>query len=183
MSDITDLPTLRAAWAAGARPDFVFFWGHTPPKDGSVNGTCLSQWFVSPFTVDGRIYPTAEHWMMAGKARLFEDAEAFEQIFESASPAVAKKIGRRVRGFDNATWKAHRRVIVTEGNRHKFDQSPPLARFLRGTGDAVLVEASPYDRIWGIGLKRDDSRAADPGTWRGENLLGFALMDVRAELR
>ncbi len=180
MSLPTDLQSLRAAWAAGERFEFVFFWGHSPPKDGSVNATCFSQWFVAPFTVDGRTYPTAEHWMMAGKARLFDDTAAFEQIFETPSPAAAKKIGRRVKGFDDATWKAHRRAIVTAGNRHKFDQHPALAAYLRGTGDAVLVEASPYDRIWGIGLKRDDARAADPTTWRGQNLLGFALMDVRA---
>lgn len=178
-----DISTLRSAWAAGARPDFAFFWGHTPPEDGSINATCFSQWYVSPFTVDGRLYPTAEHWMMAGKARLFDDDAAFERIFESVSPSVAKRIGRQVKGFDEATWKAHRRAIVTAGNRHKFGQHPPLAKYLRSTGEAVLVEASPYDRIWGIGLKRDDPRAADPGTWRGQNLLGFALMDVRAALR
>jgi len=178
-----NLSSLRAAWAAGDRPELVSFWGHTPPKDGSTNSTCFSQWYASPFTVDGRLYPTAEHWMMAGKARLFGDDAAFEDIFGAGSPSVAKKIGRRVKGFDDATWKAHRRAIVTEGNRHKFGQHPELAEYLVGTGDAVLVEASPYDRIWGIGLKRDDHRAADPGTWRGENLLGFALMDVRAELR
>ncbi len=179
---LTDLAALRAAWAEGVRPELLFFWGHTPRGDGRVGAACLSQWYAAPFTVKGRLYPTAEHWMMAGKARLFGDDEAFEAVFQDPSPAAAKRIGRRVRGFDERAWAAERRAIVVEGNRHKFRRYPELAAFLGGTGAAVLVEASPYDRIWGIGLRRDDPRAVDPARWQGQNLLGFALMDVRAGL-
>jgi len=178
-----NLDSLRAEWAAGARPELVFFWGHTPRKDGKMGPACFSQWFSSPFTVDGDLYPTAEHWMMAGKARLFGDEAAFADVLATPSPADVKRIGRRVKGFVAETWDAAKRELVTQGNHHKFGQHPDMARFLVSTGDAVIVEASPYDRVWGIGLKKDDARAADPGTWRGQNLLGFALMDVRDALR
>ena len=87
-----------------------------------------------------------------------------------------------MRGFDEARWSAARREIVLLGNLKKFQQNPPLAKFLLSTGSCVLVEASPVDRVWGIGLAADDERAANPLQWRGENLLGFALMEVRDRL-
>lgn len=176
------LESLRAAVAAGQRFTYLFFWGHTAPRDGRVDKHVLSQWWVAPFEVDGRRYATAEHWMMAGKARLFGDDEALERILDAPSPQAVKALGRQVRGFDEATWKAHRFDIVVEGNRHKFAQHPELAAWLVGTGKNVLVEASPYDRVWGVGLKGDDARAKSPATWRGQNLLGFALMEVREGL-
>lgn len=180
---LMNIDTLCAQVEAGEVFEYLLFWGHRPRKDGRFGPTCLSQWFVSPFTVDGRRYPTAEHWMMAGKARLFEDAAALEQIFTTDSPNAAKKIGRRVKGFDGAAWDAAKFDLVVEGNRHKFGQNPAMAAFLKGTGDKIIVEASPYDRIWGVGLGRDDPRIKDPRTWQGPNLLGFALMVVRAELQ
>jgi ribA/ribD-fused uncharacterized protein len=87
------------------------------------------------------------------------------------------------RNFDDEVWKQNARRLVTEGNVAKFSQNDDLGEFLLGTGAAVVVEASPYDRIWGIGLKASDERAKNPATWQGQNLLGFALMDVRDELR
>lgn len=95
------------------------------------------------------------------------------------SPSAAKKLGRRVRGFDDATWNERRYSIVVRGNVAKFAQHPDLRDFLLGTKNRVLVEASPVDRIWGIGLAEDDERAVDPKQWQGLNLLGFALMKVR----
>ncbi|MGJ5203315.1 NADAR family protein [Bradyrhizobium sp. HKCCYLR20261] len=97
-------------------------------------------------------------------------------------PSQAKKLGREVRGFDDARWTAHRFDIAVRGNVAKFGQNPPLGQWLRSTAEAVLVEASPVDRIWGIGLAADDPRARDPLTWLGLNLLGFALMKARAAL-
>ena len=98
-------------------------------------------------------------------------------------PRQAKDLGRRVRGFDEEKWVATRFELVVRGNLAKFDQHANLREFLLGTGERVLVEASPVDRIWGIGLAADDERAEKPGLWRGLNLLGFALMEVRRALR
>ncbi|WP_187645319.1 NADAR family protein [Streptomyces sp. TRM49041] len=165
------------------RVRFLYFWGHRARRDGEIGASCLSQWWPSPFTVDGVTYATAEHWMMAAKARLFGDAEAERRAVEAANPALAKKAGRLVRGFDEAVWERERYGIVVEGSRHKFGQDTRLRDYLLGTGNRVLVEASPVDRIWGIGLAADDERAHDPARWRGLNLLGFALMDARKELR
>ncbi|QOV43338.1 NADAR family protein [Streptomyces chromofuscus] len=168
---------------AGARPRYLHFWGHRPRPDGRVGANCLSQWWPSPFTVDGVEYPTAEHWMMAAKARLFEDAEAERQVLAAGHPAEAKKAGRLVRGFDGTVWERERFGIVVEGNVHKFTAHTDLGHFLLGTGERVLVEASPVDPVWGIGLAADDEAATDPERWRGLNLLGFALMVARARLR
>jgi ribA/ribD-fused uncharacterized protein len=172
-----------AAVEAGRRVKYLHFWGHRAERDGSVGAGCLSQWWPAPFTVDGRTYATAEHWMMWAKAMLFGDTGMATQILAAGHPHRAKSLGRQVRGFDEATWLARRYGIVVAGSTAKFGQHDELARYLLGTGDRVLVEASPVDRIWGIGLAADDPRAADPGRWRGENLLGFALMAAREALR
>lgn len=174
---------LLARVRAGARIKYLCFWGHRPRPDGSIGPSCLSQWWPSPFTVDGVEYATAEHWMMAGKARLFADAEAERRVLAAAHPAGAKKAGRLVRGFDEAVWERERFRIVVEGSVHKFASDPALRAFLLGTGGRVLVEASPVDRVWGIGLAADDEAAQDPERWRGPNLLGFALMAARERLR
>lgn len=168
--------------ARGERLKYVWFWGHRPRPDGRVGPGCFSQWWPSPFTVDGITYATAEHWMMAGKARLFDDAEAERRVLDASHPKQAKDAGRTVRGFDEETWLRHRFGLVVEGNVHKFGHHPELRDYLLGTGSRVLVEASPVDRVWGIGLAADDERAADPARWRGLNLLGFALMEARQRL-
>ncbi|MEV0094251.1 NADAR family protein [Streptomyces sp. NPDC050738] len=174
---------LTAQVSAGEKIKYLHFWGHTPRADGALSASCLSQWWPSPFTVDGVEYATAEHWMMASKARLFGDADAERKALDAANPAVAKKAGRLVKGFDDAVWVRERYEIVVEGSVHKFGADPGLRDYLLATGERVLVEASPMDRIWGIGLAATDDRAQDPARWRGLNLLGFALMDARARLR
>ncbi|HET9382321.1 MAG TPA: NADAR family protein [Streptomyces sp.] len=179
---ITSQETLIREVRAGARVRYLRFWGHRPRPDGRIGPSCLSQWWPSPFTVDGVAYGTAEHWMMAGKARLFGDAEAERRILAATHPAQAKKEGRLVRGFDEAAWERERFGLVVEGSVHKFAAHADLAAFLLGTGDRVLVEASPVDRVWGIGLAADDEAAGDPERWRGPNLLGFALMEARRRL-
>ena len=173
---------LTALAATGQRITYLSFWGHRPPRGGGIGASCLSQWWPAPFTVDGVRYATAEHWMMAGKARLFGDAQAERRVLAAGHPEQAKDAGRTGTGFDEAVWRRRRFALVVEGSRHKFGQDPRLREFLLGTGSRVLVEASPVDRIWGIGLAADDDRAADPARWRGLNLLGFALMAARQQL-
>lgn len=173
---------LIAHMAGGARVKFLFFWGHKPARPGAVDASCLSQWFPRSFTVDGVRYATAEHFMMAEKARLFGDEEALARTLEAKSPAAAKKFGRQVRGYDDAAWEAARFDAVVRGNIAKFEQNEDLGLFLAGTGSRVLVEASPRDRIWGIGMGASNPAASEPSRWRGRNLLGFALMEVRSAL-
>ncbi|MFG2502612.1 NADAR family protein [Streptomyces sp. NPDC048441] len=182
MTKIDSVDTLVGAVRAGEQVEYLHFWGHTPRRDGTLGASCFSQWWVSPFTVGGVEYGTAEHWMMASKARLFSDAEAERAVLASRTPAEAKKAGRLVRGFDEAIWARERFGIVVEGSVRKFASADALRSFLVGTGTRVLVEASPMDRIWGIGLAADDDRAQDPERWRGPNLLGFALMEARERL-
>lgn len=183
MTKIDSVNALVRAVRAGERVKYLHFWGHTPRKDGALGSSCFSQWWQSPFTVDGVEHETAEHWMMAAKARLFSDAEAQAAVLAARTPAEAKNAGRLVRGFDEAIWERERFGIVVEGSVHKFTSTEALRSFLVGTGSRVLVEASPMDRIWGIGLAADDERAQDPARWRGANLLGFALMEARDRLR
>lgn len=177
-----DIPWLQSELRT-KNVDFLFFWGHRPEKDGRIGKGCLSQWWLSKFTHEGKTYDSAEHWMMACKARLFGDAAMEQQILKADSPATAKKLGRRVANFDSAKWDAHKYAFVREGNILKFGQDPRLKGFLLATGDKVLVEASPVDNIWGIGLSAEARGIEDPSTWRGENLLGFALMEARDVLR
>jgi ribA/ribD-fused uncharacterized protein len=178
-----DVSSLAAAVAAGGHPKYLFFWGHTPKIDGAVGAWVLSQWYPAPFEVDGQRYLTAEHWMMAEKARLFGDDERRAAILAAHGPAEAKDHGRHVKGFTDATWEQHRFALVVEGSMHKLSQHPALRRYLlEETAGQVLVEASPVDRVWGIGLAQDDPRAPKPAQWRGLNLLGFALMEARARL-
>jgi len=168
--------------ATGTRQRFLFFWKERAGASGIRDRECLSQFWPAPFVVDGVRYPTAEHWMMAGKARLFGDDEAALQILTAPTPQAAKAWGRAVRGFSEGRWAGARYQLVVAGNLAKFSQHDDLRHFLVSTGNRVLVEASPVDRVWGIGLAEHDDRATSPSRWRGLNLLGFALMEVREQL-
>lgn len=134
------------------------------------------------FVVDGVSYPTAEHFMMVQKARMFGDDSAAAEILQASSPVDAKAAGRKVRGYEDEMWVAGRYGIVVEGNLAKFGQNPDLLAYLVSTAGRVLVEASPVDQVWGSGLAADDARSGRPCEWRGQNLLGFALMEVRDRL-
>ncbi|MFI7598919.1 NADAR family protein [Actinoplanes sp. NPDC049681] len=173
---------LLAAHRSGKRIKYVFFWGHRPQRDGGIGTGCLSQWWPSAFTVDGVRFATAEHYMMWRKALLFGDEEAAGRILAAGHPRQAKMLGRRVRGFDEAAWVAERYEIVVDASVAKFGQRAELREFLAGTGKRVLVEASPTDRVWGIGLAATDEGVGDPARGRGLNLLGFALMEARGRL-
>jgi ribA/ribD-fused uncharacterized protein len=167
----------------GFRPRFLFFWGHRPLPNDQIGNPCFSQWWPAAFSVDGVRYSTAEHFMMAEKARLFGDEEVRAEILKASSPKAAKELGRQVRHFDEQVWAEARFKLVVVGSILKFSQNPDLGKYLIGTRERVLVEASPSDRIWGIGLAADSAQAMDPEQWRGLNLLGFALMEARQKIR
>jgi ribA/ribD-fused uncharacterized protein len=177
------LDDLLARVSAGQHFRYLMFWGHRLRADGAVSAACFSQWYPSPFDVQGVRYATAEHWMMAEKARLFGDDEALARVLAKDDPGAAKAAGRSVRGYDDAVWEHARFDAVVRGNLAKFSAHPRLRDFLLATGQQVLVEASPVDTVWGIGLAAADPQAQDPSHWRGRNLLGFALMAVRQTLR
>lgn len=152
-------------------PQYVLFW------DG-----IYSQWHPSPFTVGGIEYLTAEHWMMARKAETFNDQESLREVLGTHSPAVAKSVGRKIKNYDDSLWAKVKFEHVVIGNVHKFNQNPRLFEQMKNDAGKVLVEASPYDKQWGIGLGEDDPRALDVYTWQGLNLLGFACMVARDKL-
>ena len=152
---------------------FTFFFTEASP---------FSQWYRCSFTAGGHTFNCAEQYMMHGKAMLFDDAEVAAEILAADHPRKHKALGRKVRRFDDAVWKREREQIVLAGNRAKFTQDPALREQLLATRGTTLVEASPYDRIWGIGLSATDPRAQDPAKWRGQNLLGQILTSLRDEL-
>lgn len=121
--------------------------------------------------------------MMSKKALLFDDKEVFEQIMVSDEPNKIKSLGRKIRNFDEKIWNDVKYSIVLNGNYLKFTQNRNLMNFLLSTGDKILVEASPTDRVWGIGMSENDERINNPYEWQGENLLGFALTEVREEIK
>lgn len=179
---IEDLASLKAYLSAGGIADYVLFFGHRAKRGAAVDKACLSQWYPAGFLLEGIQYKTAEQYMMASKARLFGDFSAMNAILLSSTPAEAKSLGRKVKGYDEATWVENRISIVNEGNYAKFSQNLDLKDYLLGTGSSILVESSPKDRIWGSGIGADDADAQNPFAWTGLNLLGFSLMHVRRML-
>jgi len=174
---------LKKEQESGTPLKFLYFWGHTIKNPNEIGNACFSQWHESSFSVDGIIYKTSEHWMMAQKALLFNDAEMFAKIINSEKPGEAKELGRQVSGFNDMVWNDKRYEIVKEGNINKFSQNKELGEYLLQTGNRILVETSPVDLIWGIGLTKESEHIANLSAWRGLNLLGFALMEARDFLR
>ena len=159
------------------KEDFVFFWGHRKGK--KIGKTCFSQWYEIDFDIDGHKYNCAEQYMMAQKAWIFRDIPILGKILDASDPKIIKQLGREVKNFDPKIWNEHKFEVVKKGNLAKFGQNEELKDFLLSTGDKIIVEASPYDKIWGIGLKDTTPGIENPANWKGENLLGFALMEVR----
>src|SRR5437764_4640028 len=154
------------------RDGFVLFWSGWP-----------SHWFRSSFVIDGVRYNCGEQWMMAEKARTFRDDRALNAILAASNPRKQKASGREVANYEDGRWRAvaHDRLYV--GLLEKFRQNPELGRALLDTGTDTIVEASPLDTVWGIGLAQDDPDATRPERWRGTNWLGEVLMRVRETLR
>lgn len=154
------------------KEQFAFFWGGN-----------FSQWAKSKFVIDGVEFNCCEQYMMYKKALMFHDYDIAEQIMNSDSPREQKALGRKVKGFDKDHWETYCRDIVYDGNVAKFTQNPDMLDELKFTGDRTIVEASPKDNIWGIGLAADDPRAQDRSTWLGTNWLGEAIQRVREDIK
>jgi ribA/ribD-fused uncharacterized protein len=155
--------------------DFHFFWS---------GQSVFSQWHRSPFEdKEGQVYTTGEQYMMAQKAVLFGDGASYAKIISTHNPKLCKAIGRKVKNFDEDVWVDNRERIVYEGNFMKFSQNRVLRKTLMNTKNTCIVEASPYDKIWGIGMRETHKDATNPSKWRGLNLLGNALTKVREQLK
>lgn len=177
------LEQIRKEHTAGKTSEFLLFWGHQPSPDGDLTKSCFSQWWKTDFYSVTKHYCCMEQFMMAKKAELFGDEEILKQILSSEDPKQIKALGRKVKNFDEAIWNEIKYSIVLNGNFLKFSQNSELKAFLLSTGDKILAEASPYDGVWGIKMSVNNENVRNPLKWRGQNLLGFALMEVRDELR
>jgi len=151
--------------------EFHFFWSGP-----------FSQWAKSPFTLEGIEFNTCEQYMMYKKAELFGDIDSAKKILSTKNPNEQKGYGRLIKPFDDEKWMEVAYDVVVEGNRAKFIQNSHFLAELEKTKGKILVEASPYDRRWGIGMSANDPDVEDPTKWRGDNLLGKAVTQVRIEL-
>ena len=142
----------------------------------------LSNWYPAAFTKDGITFSTMEQYMMYRKAVCFGDVKVAEQILATEDVAEIKALGRLVSGYDESLWNGVRQIVVYEGLLAKFSQNPELKERLKSTGSTVLAECAVKDRIWGIGLSMYDPDRFDRTKWKGQNLLGYALMMVREKL-
>ena len=151
----------------------IFFWN-----------SVFSQWYTSEnqFEENGIIYHNAETYMMIQKAKLFNDQETLEKMYKALNPRMVKFLGRQVRSFDEYMWNKHKLNIVTRANFLKFTQNQEFLGILKKYKNHIIVEASPEDAIWGIGLHFSDDRVLDEKYWRGQNLLGKCIMDVRENI-
>lgn len=152
--------------------NYYFFWNETP----------FSQWAKSKFVIDDIIYNCAEQYMMACKARMFGDRDKEISIMEATHPREQKQLGRQVKGFHSDRWNHVARDVVYEGNKAKFIQNKKMKEQLFETYPKILVEASPYDKIWGIGLNAKDAQNTSPDEWPGLNWLGQVLTELRNDL-
>lgn len=179
-------PYSRASLCRAGRrraDEYVFFFGH---RESLGDTAVLSNWYrlSTPFVdSEGRQFPTNEHYMMYRKAVLFNDVEIADEILSVDTPAEAKNLGRQVRNFVDSTWLLNALSIVIDGCALKFNHCPHARSVLLATGDKILVEAAPRDRRWGIGMGKSNEKRLDPNTWRGQNLLGEALMTARDQIR
>lgn len=147
----------------------VLFWG-----------TIFSNWATARFIVDGNEFRTSEQYFMYMKAKTFNDEDTAQEILQKGrDPKEAKKLGRKVKNYDDTVWNKKRYDIMFNAIKYKFDANPKMKKELMSYGDRIFVEASPYDIVWGIGIHEDDIDADDETKWKGTNLLGKALTELR----
>ncbi|MFK7031638.1 NADAR family protein [Flavobacterium oreochromis] len=152
---------------------YCFFYGYDHP---------LSQWYTSNFVINDINFTSAEQWMMYSKAKLFNDSEKMIEILNELNPSNQRKLGRQIKSFKEDIWLSKRREIIYKGNYAKFSQNEDLKSFLKNTNKMILAEASPVDLIWGIGYSINNLERFDQNNWRGLNLLGEILMDIREKI-
>ena len=143
----------------------------------------LSNWYLCSFSLDGVTYASTEQYLMAEKARIFGDAAIEKQILATDDVVLAQSLGRQVSGYNETVWNGMRQIVLYKGLLAKFGQNDDLKQMLLATGGATLAECSKSDKIWGIGLAMDDPDNQSVEKWHGRNLLGFALMRAREELK
>ena len=153
---------------------YVFFWKTASP---------FSNWHPSKFTLDGQVFENMEQYMMWSKAMLMVDTETAQKILLTSDPRTIKALGREVRNFNSYLWDKVKYGVVYGGCYAKFTQNEKIKKVLMDTGDKVLVEASPFDKIWGIGLDEEMAKKTDSKDWPGENLLGKILTNLRDDLK
>lgn len=177
------------------KEEFIFFWETTSPFSQwykskftattcLIRGVCMNELkreFVlqNQFPFDVQEYSSAEQFMMYHKAIIFLDIESAKKVMRTNNVRMIKQIGRNISGFNEEVWRFYRSAVVYEGNKAKFEQNLQLKQVLMDTAGKTLVEASPDDRIWGIGLTKDDPKVQNRGTWNGSNLLGEILTKIR----
>lgn len=142
----------------------------------------FSNFFLTPIEENGTTFKSSEHYFMYHKAIKFKDFITAEKILRASTPRQAKVLGKSAEGYVDRVWKLHREEIMERALTLKFTQNEQLKERLCATKGKVLVEASPYDKVWGVGLSADNPRIYDPKQWRGQNLLGKVLMKVRDKL-
>jgi ribA/ribD-fused uncharacterized protein len=179
-----DILDVREMYTFGEKVDLIFFYGHTPKVPNTIDNSCFSQWYPSTFTTPmGVTYHNCEQYMMHQKALLFDDIDLANRIMDTTDPRQIKMLGRQVVGFNAPDWDIVKYSIVKDANIMKFAQNVEMLLWLMDTRESILVEASPSDIVWGIGMAKTDIGVDNPCNWVGQNLLGFALMDARESLR
>ncbi len=151
---------------------------HNPNEDNGY----LSNWYLSKFTVDNVAFSSMEQYMMYKKAVCFRDKDTADRILATNDVAEIKALGRLVADYNESYWNGVRQIVVFEGLIAKFSQNEDLKKLLKATENAILAECAVKDRIWGIGLSMKDPERFEIDKWKGQNLLGYALMMVRERL-
>lgn len=158
---------------------FVFFGECHSEFTDSVGKECFSRWYSLAFEIEGKSFFCIEQYMMAEKACFFDDEECERRIMNNNDIEDITLLGQQIKIFDGFLWDNYKKDVIRQGNVAKFADNKELFEFLISTDDAILVEATPYDVVWGIGMREGDQGIDNPHNWKGENILGFTLMKIR----
>ena len=162
---------------SGKEVDAYFF--HRPEEPHGY----LSNWFSSPFDLDGMHFTSVEQYIMYRKCKIFGDEISAKAVLATEDTAAQQAIGRKAAGYIGSIWAGMRQMVVLRGLMAKFSQNEDLKQKLLDTGDAYLVECAGSDKIWACGIRLNDDKRFNAENWTGDNILGFALMEVREMLR